>query len=181
MTFKVKDEYEARHILGTIVPGKFFESKQLVIGCKNSLSAFQTDHITQVELISDHVPDWSFHHNVRMIREVSPKIFREKYAHIEQVDRSIADVVHVASEIELSNGEKIYLTLDINSDPAISPLTPLDQHVFIQQLFSSHCIFAHHRDRGVVLINPAHISRLTMHPGPEAVPAGTWHASMCKG
>jgi hypothetical protein len=180
VTFKVKDEYEARHILGSIVPGKFFEPKQLVIGCKNSLSAFQTDHITQVELISDHVPDWSFHHNVRMIREVSPQAFREKYAHIEHVDRSLSDVVHVSSEIELSNGEKIYLTLDVNSDPAISPLTPLDQHVFIQQLFSSHCIFAHHRDRGVVLINPAHISRLTMHPGPEAVPAGTWHASMCK-
>ncbi len=180
VAFQVKDAYEARHILGNIVPGKFFEPKQLIIGCKNSLSAFQTDHITQVELISDHVPDWAFHHNVRKIVEVSPQLFREKYSNIQRVDRSITDVVHVSSEIEMSNGEKIYLTLDVNSDPAISPLTPLDQHVFIQSLFASHAIYAHHRDRGVVLINPAHISRLTMHPGPETVPAGMWHASMCK-
>jgi hypothetical protein len=178
--FKVKDDYEAGHILKSIVPGKFFEPKQLIIGCKNSLTAFQTDHVTQVEFISDYVPDWAFHHNVRMIREVSPQVFREKYANIKQVDRTLPDVVHVSSEIELSNGEKIYLTLDVNSDPAISPLTPLDQHVFIQQLFSSHGMFAHHRDRGAVLINPAHIARLTMHPGPQAAPAGTWHASMCK-
>jgi hypothetical protein len=179
VAFKVKDAYEARHILDSIIPGKFFEPHQIIIGCKNSLSAFQTEHITQVELISDHVPDWDFHHNVRMIREVSPLAFREKYAHIKQMDRSLTDVVHVSSEIELSNGEKVYLTLDVNTEPAISPLTPLDQHVFIQQMFSSHGLFVHHRDRGVVLINPAHISRLTLHPGPEAMPAGTWHASMC--
>jgi len=181
VTFKVKDPHEAAHILDSIIPGKFFEPKQIIIGCKNSLSAFQSDHVTQVELITDNVPDWSFHHNVRMMREVSPTVFREKYANIKQMDRSLADVVHVSSEIELSNGEMIYLTLDVNTEPAISPLTPLDQHVFIQQMFTSHGLFAHHRDRGVVLINPSHIARLTMHPGPEAIPTGTWHASRCMG
>jgi hypothetical protein len=174
LSFVVSEPGEADRILEQIVPGRFFEERQIAIGCKGSLTALQTSLIAQVELISDLVPDWAFHHNVRIIQEVSPHVFHEKYAHITHVDRSYQEVVTVSSEIELSNGENIYLSLEVNSDPAISPLTPLDQHVFLQQIFTSHGMYARHKDRGALLINPAYIARLTMHPGPEIVPAGAW-------
>lgn len=177
LTFAVKEEHEARRVLSQIIPGKFFESRQIVLGCAEDVTAFQSTLLTQVELVSAYLPTWPFHHNVRSIHLINAKEYHDILKSQEYIDQPLGDVVFMISEIELTNGERLYLKLEINSDPAISPLTPLDQHIFLQQLFTSGGLHVLHGETGIILINPAHITRLTMHPGPGAVPTGAWHAS----
>jgi len=173
-TFNVRDAAEAAHILDLINPGKFFEPKQLVIGCEHHITAFQTTLITHIEFVSPRVPAWNFHHNVRSIREVAPDVYFAKLAASGKFETPVGEVYQAFAEIELTSGINIYLTLDINTDAAISPLTSLDQHIFLQQLFHSYGMHVHHRNVGAIIINPGHIARLSMHPGPSRTPAGAW-------
>lgn len=178
VTFAVADEREANRILEGINPKKFFDQGPLVMGCAESLTAFQTSLVVQVELISDELPSWPFHHNVRVVREVSSQMYRDLYASHKKADPQFGAVVQAFSIIELSNGERLYLALEINSNPAISPLTPLDHHVFLQQMFASGGMHVLRHNKGVILINPTHVARLEMHPGPGEVPPGGWHARL---
>ncbi len=180
-TYLVEDRQEALRIIEHINPGKVFEPHLVVIGSKHSLTALQTDHITRMELITDIVPSWPFHHNVRAIREVSHGIFTACLEEHIKFPVPLGGVYQGFSEIHLTSGETLYMLLDVNADPAIAPLTSLDQHVFLQQMFNSYGMHARRHDKGVVLINPAHIARMSMHPGPSSIPPGAWHAKKSSG
>ena len=181
--FVQHDAAQAQDTLAHVQPTKLFGQKVLLLGDGGSMSAFQLDKVVRVDLITTETPDYPFYNGVLDIQQITPDEFHERF-HSEtfMALRDIAlahpgDPLTVFSEMELVNGERVFMQVCVQ----VSQRTPLEQGLFVSQLFGAHGLHGRRRGGGVVILNPASIVRFTLYPAPPSLPPGAWQAARVQG
>lgn len=169
------DPESARNILDHIQPGKFFAQRQLIIQGIQSMTALQCSRIVRVDLITSDPPHWPFHNQTESITEISEQEFAERYRPGGPIALPSGQVGTLYAEMEMTSSERIFFELRVHGQS--EEILPLDQGVFIQQMFAGTGMHAHRRGGGWILVNPANILRFTTYPGPQSAPPGSWRAS----
>jgi hypothetical protein len=167
--FQQTDAEAARKLFGQFQPGRIFAQPHLIVAGGTSMSVFPTAAVARVDLVMDGFPEWPFYHGVSDVQEITEEQFRERYRperYSAGLARTPGAAMAVFGEIELANGERIFVEVQIQVEPRL----PVEQGLFIQQILSAHSLYARRRGGGAVVLNPANIVRLTFHPGPPETP-----------
>lgn len=177
--FEQNDPLLAQKLLDNLQPTRLFAQKILLFGSTDSLNAFQLTQVVRIDLIASNVPDYPFYNGVLDIQQITPDEFKQRYhpqtfvALRQAAQDSPGEPITVFSEMELVNGERVFMQVCVKLEERL----PLEQGIFVSQLFSAHGLHGRRRDGGILIINPANIVRFTLYPAPPAVPPGTWEAA----
>ena len=177
--FIQQDEELARQQLAHLQPTKLFAQPLMMFGSADSLTMFQLSQVARVEFIAEKTPDYPFYHAVLDIQQITPDEFRARYhpqtfATLREKALATPDIpITVFSEMELVNGERLFFQVCVK----VTERLPLEQGIFVSQLFNAHGIHARLPGGGIVIVNPANIARFTIYPSPSTLPPGTWQAS----
>lgn len=170
--FVQEDPVAAQAILAHIQPNKVFSQHHISLGDGHSLTTIPCATIVRLDLITPNPPEWTYHHGAHSIREVDEADFRTGFKP-DALETSVpGDIVTVYAEIELANSARFFVEVQARVEPRL----PMEQIVFIQQLYVSGGL-QFRTQRGVAIINPANITRMTFHPGPAQIPPGVWMAA----
>jgi hypothetical protein len=159
-----------RKLIGQIHAERLFTPPYLAVAGRHSLSVFPTRAVVRVDLVMEGYPDWPFHYRIADALELTEEEFRQRLSHALHASTQPGVLIPVWAEIELTNGERIYLELRLHGEPQ----TPIDFGMLLQQFLSAPSQHARRLGGGVLVINPAHILRLQFHPRPPVVPPGAW-------
>ena len=151
-----------------LAPQRFFAQPQLMIGDKGSLAVFRTAEITRIDLISDLVPKWPFQFGAVSVREVTELEFTTALSK----QHKLADEVGYISLL-LTDGQEIHWEVWHPQGMTFGSELP----AYIQPAFNTTGLHARRSGLGVMVINPAQIARIDLHPGPSRAPAKVWTAS----
>lgn len=149
-------------------PARLFAQPFLTIAGRDSLTLFPCRTVVRVDLVMDGFPGWTFHHRIADVRELGEEEFR-RFAPVRSADLE-SDLHRVFAEVELTNGERVFLELHVRPEPRMA----VDFGMLLQSYLSAPSHYARRRGGGAVVINPAHILRLQFHPRPPVVPPGAW-------
>ena len=181
--FQQPDTQAAQNLLAHLQPTKLFGQKVLMLGGADSLTAFQLSEVVRIDLISAQTPDYPFYNRVLDIEQITPDEFQQRYrpqtfaALRQSAQAHPGEPITVFAELELVNGERLFIQVCVKVEERL----PLEQGIFVSQLFSTTGIHCRRREGGVVIVNPANIVRLTFYPAPTTLPPGTWEASRILG
>jgi hypothetical protein len=177
--FVQNDPTIVQKTLDHIQPNKLFSPANLSIGGDHSLSTVLSSAVVRIDLIGNNLPEWPFYHGTANIEQITPQQFQERYrpedftpARVETAQIN-QDLISVFGEIELLNGDHLLLQVHTHLQMRL----PLEQGIFIQQLFTASGLHARRQDGGYIFLNPHNIACLTLHPGPPDIPPGAWVAS----
>jgi hypothetical protein len=176
--FHQEDPADAKALVESIQPQTVFTQTLLVIAGQHSLTAFSPSKIARIDLAMEGYPGWSFPFNAQDIAEVTEEEFQQNYLPLEKTttrEQQVlqpGEIITVYAKIELTNREHFYVQMRL----PIVERTPLDVYMFLQQLFTSHTLFARRREGGVILVNAEHLARITSFPGPPKAPPKAWSA-----
>lgn len=176
--FKQEDPAEAKALIESLKPHTIFTQTLLVIAGRHSLTAFSPHKIACIDLAMPGYPGWPFPFNAQDIVEITEEEFQENYLPLEKTTAreqqltQPGEIITTFAKIELTNRDRFYVQV---TAPVIERI-PLDIQMFLQQLFTSHTLFARRREGGVILLNAEHIARITSFPGPRQTPPNAWVA-----
>jgi len=175
--FVQEDAEVAKGILKALQPDKMFQHPQIVIGGDRSMSGFRTASIARIDLIADTMPNYLFLQKATNVQEISEDEFLERYhpedyAERRQVAAGSKELFTAYTEAELVTGQRVLWEV---TQPAENR-SAYDMNPFIQNLMSSNGLYAKRRGKGILILNPANIARLTFHPGPPTLPPRAWAA-----
>jgi hypothetical protein len=170
--FVQSDAEAVRKILEQIQPGRLFTQRHLTIAGRQSLTVFPSMGIARVDLVMDTVPDWPYHRGVTDALEVTEEEFRRRIPQVAPEPGPPGDLVAIFVDLELTNGERIFMEVHTHA----AALTPVDVGMLLQQILSASSLHARRLGGGVIVINPAHILRMVLHPGPPETPPNAWPA-----
>jgi hypothetical protein len=177
--FLQQDPQIAQNLLTHLQPTKLFSQKVLLMGGTDSLTAFQMSEVVRIDLIAPQTPDYPFYNGVLDIQQITPDEFQQRYhpqtfaALRQSAQAHPGEPITVFSELELVNGERLFMQVCVKMEQRL----PLEQGIFVSQLFAANGLHGRRREGGVVIINPANIVRFTLYPAPPTLPPGTWEAS----
>jgi hypothetical protein len=173
--FGQNDPEQVRGLLDQIQPGRIFGQRHLILAGGASMSIFPTGAVARIDLVMDCFPDWPFHHGILDVREITEEEFRQRYRPAEYpgtLPGAPGATVQVYGEIELANGERLFLEVQTQVEPRL----PVEQSLYFQQILSAHSLYARRHGGGAILLNPASIVRLTFYPGPPQTPPNAFCA-----
>jgi hypothetical protein len=175
--FRQSDPEAAGKLLAHIQPARIFTQRHLTISSQHSITFFPCAAVARVDLVMDEFPDWPFHHGVEDVVEITEEEFEQRF---HPADRSVGRPGALAvrfGELELTNGERLFLQAYVYE----TPLTPVDQAIFVQQILTAPSLHARRLGGGAILVNPAHILRMAFYPGPPETPPNAWPADPLTG
>jgi hypothetical protein len=170
--FVQSDPKTAATLLAHVQPGRVFTQSHLTIASEHSITFFPCAAVARIDLVMDAFPDWPFYHGVSNILEITEEEFRERYRPEEREAEPPGTLVARFAELELTNGERLFVEVHAREIPR----TPVDQAMFVQQILSAPSLYTRRLGGGAVLLNPAHILRMTVYPGPPETPPNAWAA-----
>jgi hypothetical protein len=171
----------ARAILDNLAqPHRFFSMPHLLIGDAMSLNVLRSSQITRVDLISKLVPEWPFQFGAVGVREITEEAFQQSAQTRESTELKVVDEKPDAPALEMG-----YVSLILSDGQQVfwEVREPKGQHAgadlisYVNGIFNSFGLHARRRGQGVMIINPMHIVRFSLHPCPEHVPGKTWSAA----
>jgi len=177
--FQQSDPETIKQLLDNFQPTRVFSQRVLMFGDGSSLSAFQVDKVVRFDLIAPYVPDYPFYNGVLDIQMITPDQFEERYkpqtfvALRQRAQETPGEPITVFSELELVNGQRLFQQVCVRVEERL----PLEQGIFVSQLFNAHGLHGRCQGGGVVVVNPANILRFTLYPAPPAFPPGAWAAT----
>ena len=176
--FQQTDPVMIKYTLDNFQPTRVFSQKVLMFGDSDSLSAFQVNFVARIDLIAPYVPDYPFYNGVLDIQMISPEQFKERYTPQtfadlrEKAQATPGEPITVFSEFELVNGQRLFQQVCVRVEERL----PLEQGIFVSQLFNAHGLHGRCPGGGVVVVNPSNIVRFTLYPPPPTLPPGAWAA-----
>lgn len=177
--FQQTDPTVIKHTLDSFQPTRVFAQKVLMFGDDQSLSAFQVNTVARIDLVAPYVPDYPFYNGVLDIQMITPDEFKERYtpktfvALQQHAQENPGEPITVFSEFELVNGQRLFQQVCVRVEERL----PLEQGMFVSQLFHAHGLHGRCREGGVVVVNPTNILRFTLYPPPPTLPPGAWAAN----
>jgi hypothetical protein len=181
-TFKVEDPSSAKTIIEELSPSQLFSEQYLMLGGDISLSFIPTEQVERVMLIGENIPKWPYLGEAHEVFEINEEQFNRAYDP-ELYKRHREDVAAHAGDPQLGftsfwtvSGVKSYWQVRMNAIPLEKPTVKS----YIQSLFNSGGLHAEVEDgvhKGVAIVNPKNITRITFLPGPpnDLLPPGTWN------
>ena len=175
VTFEQEDAAEAAILLERLHPDRMFNQPVVIMAGAKSLTSIPTTAIVRIDVNMPVEPGWPFHFNAKDVVVIEEKEFddwhrREPEWATRLMPTTPGDLYISYARAELSNGENLYLEVKIEADLRM----PFDRGLMIRNLFSAHHLHARRREGGSVVINPQHIVRMTMFPGPPETPHHSW-------
>lgn len=172
----VEEQDEVARILQSIQSTRVFTQKQILLAGLYSMAGFQAEDITRLDLITSSPPEWPQSRGIRELQEVSEEILdrralpRQHDMRREEAVARPGEVLETFAEFAMADGRRICLRMVTDADGAI------DRRTQLTQFFSGPGFHLSRRGGGVSLINPRHILRWVLYPGPAEVPASAWRA-----
>lgn len=168
-----------RQTLDNIQPERVFAQRQIILSTESSLTVYPSSAVARLDLVMDGFPGWAFHHNVCDIEEITPGEFHERIALIGDTCHPYVESSgsrHVYGEMELTNGERLFREVHLrpqNAD-AQPDILGIEQSLFLQQMFSLPGLYCKRNGGGAVLVNSAHLLRMTFYPHLATAPENAW-------
>ena len=181
--FVQSDPVLARKTLTLIHPGKLFSQRLITIHGDHSLTAYPCASIVRIDFVTDMALDWPFHHGAIAIDQILPTEFEERCLAAITARRKSSgpptpgEPITLYAQQELVNGERLFLEVHTT----LQVRTSVDQNVFINNLFSSGGLHARRREGGMIIVNPAKLVSMALHPGPMEYTPGSWLANPMHG
>ena len=167
----------AQKVLDHIQPKRLFTAQNLMVGGGHALTAIPSSAIVRLDLIGDRLPDWSFQFEAEDIQEITEEDYIARYRPDALEMALPGERITVYAEMEMANGQRLFTEVHTRLELRL----PLEQNVFIQQIFSAGGLHFRRRTGGISILNPANITRLTFYPGPTLLPAGAWELTHLSG
>jgi len=169
-------------ILRQLHPGKMFTGNQIVIAGNYSMTGIAPSHIARIDVMIEGADspagvEWYRHLGSLNAREISREEFLASYDPNSEVFRRDRTMVagqkyQDFAEIEFTSNVTLLVAVDVRHD------TPLDDRLGIAHLLKAPALILRPLGKpGVTFVNPAHIARWTLYPGPPTAPATAWMAS----
>jgi len=175
--FPQYDPQAIQQTLDRIQPERLFAQREIILATDYSQTVYPASAIARLDLVMDGFPAWPFHRNVADIIEITQSEFARGFAsHLPRVEAD--GTTRVFSEMELTNGQRLFREVRLKpsraNTEAEQETLPDDQALFLHQLLSRHGLWCRLRGGGAVLINPAHLVRMTFYRGPGTIPPNAW-------
>jgi hypothetical protein len=187
--FAVSDPQASRHLLERVHPARVFAQRNLVLTGDTSTTIFPCAAVVRVDLIMDGYPDWSFHHHVSDMVEITEAEWQEQF-HPEGMTRlranppKVGDPFTLLTDITLANAERIFVQCELHVPELIEApiwtMTPLDHSLMAQHLLTEPSVYIRRRGGGAILLNSANVVRLNFHSGLVDIP-NAWPANLMEG
>jgi hypothetical protein len=174
--FFTDERPEIERIFSMVQPNRIFGQKQIMLAGTYFMGGFATDEITRVDLICDTPPVWPQLGGVKEVVEVDEEMMRRKaIPRISDPRRSDihtkpGEMVDTFAEFGLADGSSVAVRMSLEVHGAI------DQRSRAYNMFTGAGFHVNRRGGGLILINPRHVVRWTMYPGPAQTPATAWKA-----
>jgi hypothetical protein len=177
LKFFQNDETAAQKILDSIHPKQFFEQPDVTIAGRYSMTVYPIAGITRIEFVTELQPNpsWPLPPWIHSIAEIPAAEFRRTWTpedppHLPRKQhRLIGEVYMQYCEVEFDSGEPLYLAIRMRETMEI------EQRHLVRQLMGS-IVHAERIGGGIMLINPAHVLRITFSPGTNETPPNVWPA-----
>lgn len=177
--FLQADAVLARRILDLPRPERLFSQPQLLISGPSAASLIPTAAIVRLDVLSAELGHWGAVRDADFMVESHADEYRQHRSDAAPTLRGLPDEpppLVLYREIVLSNGERVYSKTSGLPAPG-AERAALDHAMMVRH--SLDAPLGHRRaEGGLTLLNPAHIARLTMHPGPPEPAAGSWPADL---
>jgi hypothetical protein len=177
--FLQRDPETTRRMLLGFQPARLYKENLIIIGDRDSLTAFPTYRIARIDLVLPETPVMEFPLGVAQIQEVTKETYLKRDAH---------DTSRRYIEIEMNNAPDVYLEMTVDIGEEVNQIavqtTQFDNPAnFMSRVFGGHGLYVGRFGGGVTILNPAHFTRVTIHPDarvlpPDTMPAGVWEASL---
>ncbi len=180
--FRQSNPEVVQGILAHLQPDKIFTQRQLILADDHSVTVYPCSAVARVDFVMEGYPNWPFHRNVTDIVEITRDEFQARYdPQTLRAGRRFlpGETACAFGEMELANGQSIFREVHYlvpPSEPGQERL-PMDRNVFFHQLFTAPSLHMRRRGGGGILINPAHLLRVTFYPGPSDVPENAWNVN----
>jgi hypothetical protein len=175
--FVQPDGAVARRILEQVHPTRLFAQHQLMISGEGSLTVFPSAAVVRVDLVTEECPEWPFAFGVSDVAEITAEEFTRRLDPDAPRPEQPGGTVVRHIQIELTNGEPVYCEARAH----FTPRAPVEIAMFFQHLLSGPGLHARRLGGGVLILNPAHVTRLSTYPGPPEAPPGAWAAEPFSG
>lgn len=178
--FRQNDPGEVQHILEQIHPDRLFQHN-LVLQDKKSTTVFPHAALVRIDLVMEEYPDWPFHTNIVQAMELTEEEFDKAYhqatvSGVRPTQPKPSEVVTTLADMRLANGDQIFARYKFH--PRSS--TPMDREIMFQHLSTEPIQYLFRQEGGVILINSAHITRLSIYPGLSEIPSA-WQVALLSG
>jgi len=171
--FAQNDTEKIQQVINQMQPGRIFTQPYLAMAGSSSLTVFPSSKVVRLDLLTCGFPNWPFHYGIRDAAELSEEEYRHRIPDISGTRASSGAIRSLYAEIEMTNGERIYLEMQIYTRN--EPTTRTDFGKLLQLLLSAPSFHARRLGGGVLVINTAHLLRVRFHPAPLQ-PPNAWSA-----
>ena len=182
VTFEQTRADDAATLLDRLHPDRVFIQPVIIVAGSKSLTSFPSSSVTRIDISMPTEPGWSFHFNAKDVVLIPESEFNDWHSREPEWATRLmptvpGDLYVSYGEIELRNGEKLYMEVKVEADLRM----PFDRGLMIKNMFSAHSLHARKREGGSVIINPKQIVRFTFFPGPSETPLNAWPAHHVSG
>jgi len=153
-------------------PERLFAHQDLIIGHDHATSVFRREHITWIDVVGDTLPNWPLPLGATSIDEVDEDHYRQRFGQNGSAIPAGLGSVRSAIEIEFLNGKRMYW--QIQRQPV--EMVGVDVVSLEHNMFKAGGLHAR-RPGGIVIINPANVTRYTFVPGMPQLPVNSLYAT----
>jgi hypothetical protein len=152
-------------------PERLFAHQDLIIAHDRATSVFRREHITWIDLVGDALPPWPLPLGAQAIDEITEQDYVARFG--QNGSNGSLGGSHSAIEIEFINGKRLYW--QVLRQPV--ELVGVDVVSLEHNMFKAGGLHARRSGGGVVIINPANVSRYTFVPGMAQLPLNALHGT----
>lgn len=153
-------------------PERLFAHQDLILGHDHATSVFRREHVTWIDIAGSPLPNWPLPLGAESIDEIDEDHYRQRFGQNGSAVPAGFGGGRSAIEIEFINGKRMYWQIVRQYVETVSVDVVSLEHL----LFKAGGLHAR-RPSGVVIINPANVSRYTFVPGTQQLPANALHAA----
>ena len=172
--FFSEDEAEIDRIYRSIQPNRVFGEKQYIMAGTYYMSGFAAPAVTRIDFVSHTPPSWPHLGGVKEITEISEEaldrraIPRQSDPRRSEVQPKPGETMETFADFGLADGSRLCVKMTMEVHGAI------DQRSRAYHMFTGPGFHVARRGGGVILVNPRHIIRWSMYPGPAQTPTMAW-------
>ena len=166
--FEANSPEQAKTLGDQLAPSKVFSTPTLILVENDCLTTYQTKSIVRIDVSGKHVPNWPYLGNAVSVRQVTDENFlilagsEQLTRDREQAAREPGTRQEGFTELVLSNDERIIWQVNVSSKLMVAA----DSLTASKSLLSAGGLHGESITGAIMILNVAHIVRLSFYPGP---------------
>jgi hypothetical protein len=173
--FELDDAEHARMLAEQLLPTKVFTGPPLSLSEPHCLSTYRTQQIVRIDVSGSAAPHWPYLSNASSIVEVSEAEFERLCGSDDLARERLAawqkpGTTQVGfTEIILTTGQRVIWQVTMES----AEMVAVDSLSVAKHLLNAGALHGKRFDGATMIINMAHVARLSFYPGPPQTHART--------